>query len=286
MKKILNVFLGILFISTQAQADLTNEHIASNDKPILMIGSSYINSKTRIDDDGIGSLGGLAVGFGSYYSLADALIRNHNLNGLIVNEGNVGATTFDRFSCANDYCLSGGKLLGYESQFKNILKRVAIYEPNNPTPISYNAKYIIIGVSNDCMHSDAFGIPQSDTKMCTNQDIDESISNIIDVANNSLKIGITPLISIPPKYRNLDLKLLKQGLNLSWVIDKKTYKKYRRKLIFRIKDELGKKYILNIWNKFSHRGDGIHPNRKTVEHASKIVVKKLHKLEREKHNEE
>jgi hypothetical protein len=117
---------------------------------------------------------------------------------------NVGATTFDRFSCVNDYCLSGGKLLGYESQFKNVLKRVAIYEPNNPTPISYNAKYIIIGVSNDCIHSDAFGIPQSDTKMCTNQDIDESISHIIDVANNSLEIGITPLISIPPKYRNLD----------------------------------------------------------------------------------
>jgi hypothetical protein len=85
MRKILNIFLGILFISTLARADLTNEHIMSNDKPILMIGSSYINSKTRIDDDGIGSLGGLAVGFGSYYSLGDALIRNHNLNGLIVN---------------------------------------------------------------------------------------------------------------------------------------------------------------------------------------------------------
>jgi hypothetical protein len=51
--------------------------------------------------------------------------------------------------------------------------------------------------------------------------------------------------------------------------------KYRRKLIFKIKDELGKKYILNIWNEFSHRGDGIHPNRKTVEHASKRVGNNL-----------
>ena len=282
MKKSLSI---LLFILVSTEAEYSNRHLTLDNKPILMIGSSYINSKTRIDDNGIASLVGLSVGSGSYYSLGDALLRNRRLNGLIVNEGNVGATTFDRFSCLNDYCLSGGKLLGYQSQFENVLKRVAIYEPNNSIPIAYNAKYIIIGVSNDCIHSDAFGIPQSDTKMCSNQDIDESINKIIDVANNSLEVGIIPLISILPKYSNLDLKLLKQGLNLNWVIDKKTYKKYRKKLIFKIKNELGKKYILNIWNNFSHRGDGIHPNRKTVEHASKQVVKKLHKLEREKHNE-
>lgn len=257
-----------------------NCHIKESQKPILMIGASYVNSKTRIDDNGIGSMGGVAVGFGSYYSLGDALIRNSDLNGLIVNEGSVGATTFDRFSCTYNRCLRGGKILGYKSQFEDALKRVAIYGVNNPVPIKYNADYIIIGVSNDCIHSDAFGKPQTKTKMCTEQDIEESITNIIDIAKESLKKQITPLISIPPKYSDLNLQLLEQGLHFYWVINEGTYNTYRNELIKRVEDELGKKYILNIWDKFSHRGDGIHPSRKTVEDASKKVVKKLCELEK------
>ena len=63
MKKKLTI-LGIIwgFLSVQISASEINNYDMLDNKPILIIGSSYINSKTRIDDDGIGSLGGLTFG--------------------------------------------------------------------------------------------------------------------------------------------------------------------------------------------------------------------------------
>ena len=101
MKKRLNILLFIL-VSTEAQAEYYNRHLALDNKPILTTSSSCINPKTRIYDNDIAPLGGLSVGSESYHSLVDALIRNSKLNGFIANEGNVGATIFDRFFCLKD----------------------------------------------------------------------------------------------------------------------------------------------------------------------------------------
>lgn len=52
----------LIFIIVSNVANSTN----FENKPIIMIGSSYFNGNTRIDDDGIAALEGIAVGFGSY----------------------------------------------------------------------------------------------------------------------------------------------------------------------------------------------------------------------------
>ncbi len=239
---------------------------------LIIIGSSYANGTTRIDDNQLASLGGLAVGSGAYLSLGDALVRERNLNGLVINEGNVGNTTFDRFSCFASQCLPFGKLLGYQKQFENALKRTAIYNPSSPGVITgYNAKYMIIGIPNDCVHSDAFGVPQSDTQPCTIAEINEIANNIIAIANQAESLGITVIIPIMPKYKSLDLGLVQLGLGLQWVADEYEYNDIRDTLKYRFRHELPDALVVNIWKKFVHRGDGIHPSKKNVKRAARKI---------------
>lgn len=237
--------------------------------PILMIGTSYFDGKTRIDDNGYAALGGISVGNGSYLSLGNALIRNKELNGFIINEANVGSTTFERYSCLHNTCYKKGKILGYTEQFNNILKRVAV--PNSQN--IYNAKYLIIGFPNDCIHSDAFGIPQLETQLCDKNSFKKTVDNITEIIERANNIGLTIIIPIPPKYKNLDLKIVQKQLNMVWVIDKKNYNEYVQFYLNKILAKTPYVNFLNIWKNFEHRGDGIHPNKNTVEYASKKIVK-------------
>jgi hypothetical protein len=82
-------------------------------------------------NNGVAQLGGISVGFGAYLSLGHAPIRTDSLPGHPLNEGPGGATTFAR--------------------------RVVL----PPRLDSYDAKYVVISTANDCLHADAFGIPQS-----------------------------------------------------------------------------------------------------------------------------
>ena len=272
LTKIICAICFLIPVSTNAQSN-------SDSNALLVIGSSYVNGTTRIDDNGIAALNGLAVGLGSFFSLGDALVRNKKLNGLVVNEAAVGSTTIDRVSCLLYLCLEGGKMFGYMSQFDNALKRVAIYNPNNfGEIIGYNAKYLLIDAPNDCIHSDAFGIPQSVTYFCTDEEINASADRIIEVANKALSLGITPIVTIPPKYRDLDLSLVQQNLNLYWVVDEYNYNKIRKTYKVRFHDELPNAVVVDIWRKFVHIGDGIHPNRKTVMRAARKLSKIINQI--------
>ncbi len=254
--------------------------VKGTDDAVLIIGASYVNGTTRLDDKQLGSLGGLAVGSGSYLSLGDALVRQKRLNGLVVNEGSVGSTTFDRFSCLDNQCLPFGKLLGYEKQFENALKRSAVYDPENPGLISrYNTKYLVIGTANDCIHSDAFGIPQNQTQPCSMSEINSMIDIIIGIARSADELGIKVIIPLFPKYEDLDLEVLRQGLGFHWVIDEVQYNLLRDTYRQRLETELENAYIVDVWKKFTHRGDGIHPDRKTVKKAARKVAKLIQSLE-------
>lgn len=275
MMKMMKIFVSILVAFTSL-----NIHAAEKGSTttLLMIGASYSNGKTRLDDNHKGSFLGLAVGSGAYLSLGDALIRERKLNGLVVNEASVGSTTFDRFSCAKNDCLTFGRLLGYETQFKNALTRTAIYNPASPGEISsYNAKYLLIGFPNDCIHSDSFGIPQVDTQPCSLSKIHQSVDIIIKIAKKAEYLGITVIIPILPKYKDLNLNILKQGLGLQWVASEQDYSEIRSIYKERFKNELANALIINIWKKFKHRGDGIHPNRKTMKMASRKIAKVINK---------
>lgn len=237
------------------------------EKPIILIGASFINGKTRVDDTGHSLYNGFAVSSGSYFSLGNALIRENLLNGLVINEANVGSTTFSRYSCSHHECSENGIILGYERQLTIALMRVFV-----PNKDIYNADYLIIGLPNDCIHSDSFGIPQIKTKQCTVIDMQRSISSIINISKKARQLGLDVIIPIPPLYNDLDLSIVKYNLNMLWVINEYNYNKYRSLYIKEINDNVPGDVLLNIWKDFNHIGDGIHPDRKTVLQASKHIA--------------
>lgn len=252
--------------------------------PVLLIGSSYENGTTAIDADSIGALGGAAVGFGSYLSLGDALIKDllPGIGGLTINEAAVGSTTFDRFSCFELACLPGGKMLGYLNQYNRALQRVALRDPLNPASIvGYNAKYLFIGVPNDCIHSDAFGVPQARTTPCTSVEINAAADKIIEVAKDALSRGITPIIPVHPTYKSLNLSLVQQGLGLIWVANELQYNQIRDIFRTRFAAELPGALVIDLWANLVHRGDGIHPDLTTMKRAArtlKLIIRRHARL--------
>jgi len=271
-----NIFIKImshiLFFMIFLQSYNSIAAVRGSTDALIIIGSSYSNGTTRIDDNQLGSLAGLAVGSGAYLSLGDALVRERSLNGLVINEGNVGNTTFDRYSCLTYECLPFGKLLGYKSQLENALKRTAIYDLNEPgLIIEHNTRFLVIGIPNDCVHSDAFGIPQIDTLPCELDEINEIADNIIKISRYAETFDIHSIIPILPKYESLDLDLVRLGLGLQWVANEYQYNNIRDTLKFRLKKELKNATIVDIWKNFTHRGDGIHPDRKTVKKAARRI---------------
>jgi len=247
---------------------------------IIIIGSSYANGTTRLDDNHLGSLFGLAVASGGYLSLGDALVREKTLNGLVINEANVGSTTFGRYSCSLYECLPYGQLHGYQDQFDSALKRTAIYDPSIPGGVAgFNAKYLIIDIANDCLHSDAFGIPQVYTEHCTIDDMYHSAHAIIDIALHAESLGMTVIIPLLPQYESLDLELVKLQLGLSWIVNKPHYDSISENYAENLKTALVNAKIVDLWGKFQHRGDGIHPNRKTVTNAARRIAEMINKFE-------
>lgn len=269
MFKITNLLLALFFFPTLVFA-FTTRDVAN--MPLLVIGSSYENGSTVVDYDFIAALGGAAVGAGSYLSLGDALIRDTTLGRFVINEASVGSTTFDRVSCFELTCLPGGKMLGYTNQFKKALLRVALRDPQNPASIiGYNAKYVVIGMPNDCLHSDAFGIPQANTIPCTQVEINQSADRIIDVAKYALSLGITPVIPTYPQYKDLSLSLVQQNLGFSWIVNETQYNELRYTFRERFLSELPEALVVDIWKTFKHRGDGIHPDLTTVKRAARKI---------------
>ncbi len=248
----------------------------SNTTALLMIGASYESGKTRIDDDKFASLNGMAVGYGDYLALGDAYIREKMSNGLVVNEANVGNTTFNRPTCLYDSCLPGGDMFGYNEQFERALLRVAIYNPEDPTVINgYNAKFLFIGIPNDCIHSDALGVPQKEARPCDIDKVNETVNGVVKVANKASDLGITPIIALHPEYHAIDLPLVKKALNLEWVANESEYNLLRNEYSKRVKTEVRNVIVLELWENFKHRGDGIHPSRQTVMKAAKKLAETI-----------
>ena len=256
------ILIILSFISMSIYSQEIDDNI-----PLLMIGASYFNGSTRIDDNGNAALNGVAVNFGSYFDLESGLIKNKKLNGLIINEAHVGSTTFDRYSCGKTICLNNGKILGYKQQFERAIKRVSIIGIKK-----LNARYLLIGLPNNCIHSDAFGIAQSYTKKCTIEDIKRTSDSIVEIVENATMLGLVAIVAIPPKFEGLNLELTKEILNLEWVVSKKEYDFYAENYVHLIKNNTTNAIFLDIWSGFVHQGDGIHPDKTSVTNAADKIA--------------
>lgn len=261
--------LGFMAVQTAVAQQLPSQ------RPLLIVGASYAEGKTPYIN-GVAPLGGIAVGFGSYLSLGNALVRNNKLPGYVINEAQAGATTFDRLACASGAATCGpARWDGYQTQLERAISRVAI----PPTFTALNAKYVLIVKANDCLHADAFGIPQSESQPCTLADMNASIDRLISVGQYAIAHGLTPIYDVTPRYESLDLPLFKSRFGLHWVISEDDYNQYRTLHMTRIGSELPGAILLDIWRDFEHAADGIHPTDDTNRSAARIIAKKLLELD-------
>lgn len=247
------------------------------DKPIIFIGASFTNANVPIDNELVSALGGVSVGAGLYLDLASAVIRDKKSAGLVKSEAEAGATTFARAGCNPGPECGPGGWTSYQTQLDKAIPRVT-------TPTGINAEYVVIGIANDCLHTDAFGVPQAAAPFpCNNTQINEYADRLIAVGESVLAYGLTPIFEILPKYSNLDLELTASLFGLLDIADESAYNNVRSGIKSRLtqyKAEVAtrgkgqKVLIAKIWNKdFAHFGDGLHPDRTTVERAAKKLLK-------------
>ena len=244
-------------------------------RPLLLVGASFAEAKTPFAN-GVAPLGGISVGLGSYLSLGNALIRNNKLPGYVISEAQAGGGTF-----ARPYCAAGATTCGpagwdsYQTQLERAIARVAV----PPAFTELNAKYVVIVKSNDCLHADAFGIPQSLAQPCTEADMNATVDRLIAVGQYAISRGLTPIYDIPPAYSKLDMPLFKTRFNLNWVIGEADYDQLRTLHATRIQNELPGAIVLDMWKDFVHSGDGVHPNDASNRAAANVIAKALLKLD-------
>lgn len=236
---------------------------------ILVIGASLENAVTPFNDALQAPLGGISVNAGSYLSLGNALARSPLLNGFVINEAQAGATTFDHLNCNPGPACGPAGWQGFSKQFEKALARVTVRNPANPSQVLfYNADYILIGMGNDCLHSDAFGIPQTQSSKCTEADLNAYADRVIAPGKAALSLGITPIYYLMPPYDRLNLPMMASLYGLSWIVNEQEYNALRTLLATRLTNDMPGALIVDAWANYTNIGDGLHPSPKTVEDAA------------------
>ncbi len=241
--------------------------------PVLIVGASFANGKAPFDGDLSSPLLGLSVGTGQYISLGDALIRNRTHSGYVINEAQASATTFARESCRT--ALYGGGCStaqsdSYQTQVLRASSRVYSLADG-----SYNAEYVVVTAPNDCLHSDAFGLPESDAQQCDEEDMQDAADRMVEVGQLILGLGMTPIFAPYPDVSNIDLELFRQSSLLEWTISPTDYQMLNNIVMTTIASDLPEALIVDYWAEYSHLGDGIHPDLATVENAANIILESI-----------
>lgn len=268
--------LAYIFVVIFLSSTVSNTASAAHevfDQPILVIGSSLENGQLPAD-----IFNGFTINFGSYLSLGDALIRSSDTNGYVINEAEASTNTFDRVSCFLDMTQCETTVLpGFATQFNTALGRVSVGSPEEPASFFLNARYVVIGTPNDCLHSAAFGIPQAETTPCTTSDFHGVVDRIKAIANQAISIGMTPVITTYVDYDNIDLALFAQGAGFLWVIDEAGYNELQAIHRSRLTAELPEALVVDAWKKFTDIGDGLHPTPQTTRKAANKITSAIKK---------
>lgn len=242
---------------------------------LLVIGASGIDGRLPINDNMDSVLGGVAVNYGSFLGLGPALIRTRELPGFVINEAQAGAGTFDRLGCNPGPECGPGWWTGFDKQFERALARVTVRDPANPANVLYyNADYLVIGVANDCLHSDAFGIPQSETQPCTTAELNAVIDRLIAIGDDALELGITPIYNIYGECA--DNSDTVEFWGLQWWIDEAECNQLKDLHRTRIAAELPDALLVDVWQGATGLADG-HADYKSSMRAAKRIAKAIKK---------
>lgn len=242
-------------------------HASPPAEPILVIGGSYANGKVPFNDGLTSPLFGIAVNFASYASLGDGFIRRGYY---VVNEGQSGATTFARPGCEPGPACGPGVWDSYDTQLQRALARVAY-----PTG-GFNASYVVITVPNDCLHSAAFAVPQSQAIPCTSAEVGDAMQALVDVGSAAIQAGLTPVYVGYPRYEDVDLPLFQQLFAIQWLVTQAQYNEIALQHWTTITSQLPQAvYVAGAWHNFAHLGDGLHPTYETVLRAVWRIERRL-----------
>jgi len=261
MKNLIIITL-LSFLSISANA-------FNNENPLILIGASLANGDVPYNEGLESPLFGFSTNSGSYLSLGEALVQKKEF---VINVAESGATSFDRVSCFIGIGCISGHWNGYDIQLQRALGRVF-----NPFTGGFNAKYVIILNPNDCLHSNAFGIPQEDTVQCTTADFIAMRDRLIAVGQQAINLGLIPIYDEYIDFNALDFDAL-LAFGLLWVIDEVGYNEMKA-IQAQIKNLLPGSLQVDIWDGFVDLGDGSHPDETTSKNAAIRILQAIKDFE-------
>lgn len=265
MKKICLILLLCLAYNYKAVADVPDRPI------ILMIGASFENGKIPFNEGTGSPLFGASTNNGNFLDLGGALMWNQQL---VINEAEAGATTFARNGC-NPVC-GDGYWVSYQTQLERAVLRVY-----NPATEGINAKYVVIGLSNDCLHADAFGIAMDQTSQCTFEQLDQVVNRLVAVGQFAISYGLIPIYSqYPEDYYVWDMTLL-ANLGIPWGMSEENFYYLSEQFNTRIPVEVPGAVLVNTWGGNFERipGDPVHPNKITSLRGGLRIMEVIYSLE-------
>ncbi len=310
MNNIVKMLMALSLIITSNAYAFGFSPVVEKDEAILVIGASLEDggSPCELNADGTGFesnplfCGGL--NFGVYQSLATALQNRLLVQGQVINEAIGGATTFPRGGYPTrlpDGTVPGEAFrtpVGWEQYGFNQQYVRAFTQVFNPlvTPPEVNARYIVIGIPNDCLHANAFDVAPANTDPDECSEIspgtgktglEEMVDRLIALGQAAIDSGITPIYTGYPPYvtgastDGINLAVSQALFGFSWVISEGEYNTMLADYQTRIPATLGAGNVImaNVWSQYENFGDGLHPDYNTSRKAAIKIVLQIKQFE-------
>ncbi|MEM7586617.1 MAG: hypothetical protein AAF560_24725 [Acidobacteriota bacterium] len=310
MKHVMPLLLALPLLGAAQAHAFGLSPVVAKDEAILVIGASLEDggSPCELNTDGTGVennplfCGGL--NFGVYQSLATALQNRFLVQGQVINEAIGGATTFARGGYPTrlpDGTVPGEAFrtpVGWEQYGFNQQYVRAFTQVFNPlvTPPAVNARYIVIGIPNDCLHANAFDVApaSTDPDECSKINpgtgktgLEEMVDRLIALGQTAIDSGITPIYTGYPPYvtgartDGINLAVSQALFGFSWVISETEYNSMIADYATRIPATLGADNVImaDVWSQYENFGDGLHPDFNTSRNAAIRIVLKIKQFE-------
>jgi len=251
-------------------------HAYGLDRPIVVIGGSFENGQTPCVIRKINAVNCLSVNFGDYLSLGQALANSSLSNGKVLVEAIGGATTFDRsgYTIPTEQKADvGWELEGYTRQLHRALLSVT-----NPFTFELSARYVVIGIANDCLHSNAFETAPSDSTNCSPAELNEAVDRYVTVGQAASEAGLIPVfLEYPPladlgENNGIDWAVAQVANGFLFTIDDSSYQALSAAHAIRVAAEVPGALVIDAWQRFRHIGDGLHPTEITSKRAARAVL--------------
>ena len=284
-------FLSLLLAAGSAHATGLLQPVVQEGEAILVIGASLENggSPCELAEDGSGVENNTLfcghVAFGAYLPLAAALQNRALVRGQVIDEAIGGATTFARGGFPtrlpdgsvpgeDDRSPVGWEQYGFNQQFVRAFSQV--FNPTT-TPPQVNARYVVIGVPNDCLHANAFlaAPANTDPDECSEVDpetgktgLEGLVDRLIGLGQAAIASGLTPIYTGYPQYvtggrtDGINLQVAQALFGFAWVISEAPYDDLLADYATRIPATLGASNVImaDAWSPgYEHLGDGLHP---------------------------